>query len=130
MPGTVLKEKTGEIWLIEIAFVLGWAVLNYRVKQAVWLWAHTRVGRARFVYDPTVAQYAWLALGNYAILVFTLGLGWPWTQLRTGRFYARHLWLEGTANMGRVRPAGRNPAGVSAAGEDYSAMFGLDLDLG
>jgi len=129
-PGTTLKAWVGEFWLVGTAVASGWAVINYRVKQAVWLWAHTRVGRARFVYDPTVAQYAWLVLGNYAIFVLTLGLGWSWTQLRTGRFYARHLWLEGTANFGRVRPAGRNLAKVSAAGEDYSAMFGLDLDLG
>lgn len=111
-----------------VAFL--WVTIWYPLVVARWMWAHTRFGSARFEWTPTWAQFAWWQVGNYFLLLVTLGLGWPWTQVRTGRFYARHLRIVGDPRLGTVRQASAESLAASAAGEDYSAMFGLDLDLG
>jgi uncharacterized membrane protein YjgN (DUF898 family) len=96
-------------------------------RKRRYFWDHTTVGAARFRYTATGGALLWLVLGNVLILVLTLGLAWPWAQVRSARFTARNLTLVGPLDLESIQQDAR---AASATGEGLAGLLdagGLDL---
>jgi uncharacterized membrane protein YjgN (DUF898 family) len=61
------------------------------------------VGDIRFQTQIRGGQMFALLIPNLLLLIFTLGLGFPYVILRTARYVARHLVITGDVEMARVR---------------------------
>ena len=67
-------------------------------------------------------------VGNLVLLVVTLGLAWPWVQVRKARFFAN--------NTAAIAPDGLHAvvddehARQSALGEELGDAFDMEMDVG
>jgi uncharacterized membrane protein YjgN (DUF898 family) len=68
-----------------------------------------------------------LILGNLLIIVFTLGLGFAWTQVRTMNFIANNIELEGNIDLDSISQT--EEEFTDATGEDVSDFLDLDITL-
>ena len=69
-----------------------------------------------------------LYVGNVLAIVATLGLAVPWAVVRTLRYRAACLCMEGEGSLDAFA-APRGAQAVSATGEELGEMFALDLSL-
>jgi len=69
-----------------------------------------------------------LYVGNVLAIVATLGLAVPWAVVRTLRYRAACLRMEGEGSLDAFA-APRGAQAVSATGEELGEMFALDLSL-
>lgn len=75
-----------------------------------YLVTHSRAGNVLFATAITTRQMWGFLVLNYLIVVFTLGLGWPWVMHRTLKLIAAQLWLYGAPDGANIRqPADRGP---------------------
>lgn len=95
-PGDEAAMHWGIVSFILIGMIAcALAYLNYLVvfwRQAV---GKTSFGVIRFSFHPTRRQVVGLFLGNWLIIILTLGLLAPIAWLRKGTFLARHLTING-----------------------------------
>jgi len=95
-PGDEAAMHWGIVSVILIGMVAcALAYLNYLIifwRQAV---GKTSFGTIRFSFHPTRRQVVGLFLGNWLIIILTLGLLAPLAWLRKGNFLARHLTING-----------------------------------
>ncbi len=104
------------------SFGIGWAwwsALRHR-----YYWAHTTYAGARFRCTVTGRQLLWLWVGNFLIIVPTIGLGMSWAMLRTLKFWTEHIELAGEADMDSVR---QDVRATSALGESFADFLGFDF---
>jgi hypothetical protein len=67
-------------------------------------------------FHATGAEYARIWLGNLLLMVFTLGLAWPWVYRRREQFFLRHTQVGGHRLDFRLSPKVMWPrAGMTAA---------------
>ncbi len=64
---------------------------------------YTRFDGAQFNLDASAGSIIWLSVVNILILLFTLGIGWPYINQRTVRFVIDRLSLEGLIDVDRIR---------------------------
>ncbi len=64
---------------------------------------YTRFDGAQFNLDASAGSIIWLSVVNIFILIFTLGIGWPYINQRTVRFVIDRLSLEGLIDVDRIR---------------------------
>jgi uncharacterized membrane protein YjgN (DUF898 family) len=80
---------------------------------------YTRFDGAQFNLDASAGSVIWLAVVNILILIFTLGIGWPYINQRTVRFVVDRLSLEGFIDVDRIRqsqvPLDRRGEGLADA---------------
>lgn len=93
-----------------------------------YVYSHIKLGPDRLTLDMSNGDYIRLQLGNLLLVVFTLGIGAAWAKVRTARFYAQHLSLQGTLDPATaVASAGED---TSASGAGMEALMDMDLDWG
>lgn len=78
------------------------------------------LGDVRFGHRASVLGLLWLYVGNVLILVFTLGLGLPFTQVRLFRFMVHRLTAEGTLDVSTIN---QNPDAGPKMGEGLADAF-------
>ena len=66
-----------------------------------------------------------LLVVNLLIIVFTLGLGYAWAEMRTMRFYADHIVFSGNLNLDAVQQT--EDVYTNAMGDDMLSFFDIDL---
>ncbi|WP_136667212.1 YjgN family protein [Flavobacterium sp. H122] len=66
-----------------------------------------------------------LTLVNVIILMFTLGLGYAWVQMRTFKYIASNIQLEGTIDLDNIHQT--EAAYKDATGEDIGDMLDMDF---
>jgi uncharacterized membrane protein YjgN (DUF898 family) len=104
------------------------------VAGPLFLWYHARVYRFQAEHtslenltfampDLTGWRIFRLILGNYLIIMFSLGLLMPLTTQRTMRFWVRHTQLEGHIDLDRIAQAERGPG----TGEGLAGFFDIDV---
>jgi uncharacterized membrane protein YjgN (DUF898 family) len=75
-----------------------------------YLVSHSRAGNVLFATAITTWQMWGFLVLNYLIVVFTLGLGWPWVMHRTLRLISGQLWLYGAPDGSTIaQPPDRGP---------------------
>jgi uncharacterized membrane protein YjgN (DUF898 family) len=107
---------------------LGLCWFWYLARRRRYFWEHTTFGAARFRNTTRGGPLLWLMLGNFILLIVTLGLGWPWAQVRSARFLARNLSLVGALDLDTIQQDAR---AASATGEGLAGLLDVGtLDLG
>jgi len=66
-----------------------------------------------------------LTLGNLLIIVFTLGLGFAWVEIRTNKYYTENIKLSGDIDLDSLQQT--EDVYTDATGEDAVDFFDIDL---
>lgn len=93
------------------------------------LWAGTRSQRTRFRSDLPFKRLLWITVVNWFLIALTLGLYWPFAQVRTAkvRLEAMAFQVKGDVDTWMARAEARRHGGVfgDAAGD----FVGIDMGL-
>lgn len=117
---------SGLLALLPLALYL--FVLAYvpaRTANAVW--SASRLGEHRLQCDLPVAGYLAVVVGNWLLIVATLGLAIPWARVRMARFRAEHFALAVSGSLDDFVTS--EQARVAALGDEASELFDLDVSL-
>jgi uncharacterized membrane protein YjgN (DUF898 family) len=127
-----IARGAGHPWIGNVCIVLTLPALGlcwiwYLARKRRFFWDHTYFGQARF--RSTVAGGALLGLYvvNALLLVSTLGLAWPWIQVRNIRFAFRYLSVDGPLELERIQQQAQF---ASATGEGLAGFLDTGFDLG
>jgi len=105
--------------------VWGIVGLIYKAFRLRFHWGHTSFGPAKFRSTLRGRQLVKLWVVNILMLVFTLGLAWPWVHIRTMRLKLENLMVTEDPAIDDIE---QELSQVNAAGEQ-AADF-LDFDFG
>lgn len=125
----VLAKTLHQPWLLILVYPLMFLPqAAYTVALTNLTYDHVAMGELRFTSDMQVASYAWLLLSNMLLLLFTLGLAWPWIMVRLARYRLEHMAMVAApaAVDEIVGVAGENP---SAFGEEAAEFLDFDISL-
>ncbi|MDH5669125.1 MAG: YjgN family protein, partial [Nitrospira sp.] len=84
------------------ALVFRLLLFPYSVTEQRYFWEQTSIGSAGFHLPITTWPFLKLKLGNFFLMVCTMGLAWPWITIRNIRFITDRLTLVGTENFDAV----------------------------
>ena len=119
------------VWRIIGAFALSYLVLAlilpllwtiYSAKEMRYFADCTRFDGAQFKLDATAWAIARLWIGNFLLLIFTLGLAVPFIAQRTVRFVFSRLRLEGAVDIARIQ---QSTAAMPKRGEGLADAFDI-----
>lgn len=99
----------------------------FQAARQRYMWSHTTFGSARFQATMTGRDLCELRLTNLFLLVFTLGLAWPWVQTRNLQFLYFHVGLQGPLDLKQVVQEANT---ASPMGEELAGFFDTGFDLG
>lgn len=108
-------------------FILyGLAGLFYRagVRNVAWS-AAVLDGRHQLVSDLSRPRYAWIAISNVIVTVFTLGLMRPWAAVRLARYVNEHSGIRINGDPGEILSS--IEASGAAISAEYMDMEGFDF---
>lgn len=98
-----------------------------RVRSANLIWNHATLDRMSFSSNLKILPYFWLVAVNLLLLVFTLGLYWPWARVRLARYRASCLALRADESLDSfVAGEGSNSGAV---GDEVSELMDFDIAL-
>lgn len=125
----IAQMMSGAVF-IAIILSIGWIMLVRSYYHAALMREKMRgmtLGKMRFKCTATGFDVLKLRLGNLLIIVFTLGLGFPFVIQRRMRFMADKVIVGGDLDDAQMMQAAREKG---AAGEGLDDLFGIDADLG
>jgi uncharacterized membrane protein YjgN (DUF898 family) len=117
-------------WLLFIFLVFPTLYLMafwYAARQERYVVGHTTWRSARMNSTLRGRDILWLMLTNFALIVFTLGVGLPWARLREVRLYCRTTTLE---NFTGFEPVRQRTMAATATGESIGSLLEVDSDVG
>ncbi|OQX06177.1 MAG: hypothetical protein BWK76_26555 [Desulfobulbaceae bacterium A2] len=127
------RVQTPEIVFFSLGFPVALVLLNallvrpfLQVRLANLTWNATSLQGHRFISSQSFASYWRVAAGNLVLLIFTLGLYWPWAKVREADYRLRHLAFAAPDLEGFV---GLATPDNSAVGEEITDVFDLDFSL-
>ncbi len=91
------------------------------------VWNHTRLDDHRFVAELKTGAWLQLQLVNLAAIVGTVGLLYPWAQIRSVRYALAHLQFQPAGPLEKTERLGRDEG--NALGESAGELFGMDFGL-
>ena len=97
-----------------------WAI--YTAKEMRTFANYTRFDGAQFKLNATTGGIIWLTLVNLLLLVFTLGIAWPFIVQRNIRFLIDRLSLEGAIDIDRIQ---QSMAALPTRGEGLADAFDI-----
>jgi uncharacterized membrane protein YjgN (DUF898 family) len=109
-------------WLFAL-LTLGFGYFHYKARELAYFACHTRCDGVGFRFDPTGWQLFRFWYVNMVLLVATLGLAYPFVQLRQARFVARHLAIIGQPKFEQIR---RLPVDSPVIGEGLADAVDID----
>lgn len=117
----------GVLAVIFIAYITGIVGLRAFVASRVrnLVWNHSSLGARRFRSTVRARQLAWLMLGNLVATIATLGLFWPFAQVRLARYLAESVSVEGDLAFGDFVSTTSPEEG--AVGDEVSGFFDFDI---
>lgn len=110
---------------ILVSFSLVGQVMRTMLQQRVW--SKAALNEHQFDSSMGFGDAVKLHLGNLALLVVTLGIGWAWVKVRTARFRIDNLTLHAQGGLAGIGAAAA-PAG-GAVGDELAEMFDFDFAL-
>jgi uncharacterized membrane protein YjgN (DUF898 family) len=114
------------IAVILTPLTLGLYWLWYSAQRENYYWSRTSIAAGRFRCTLTGWKILKLYSGNLLLLIFTLGVGWPWILMRTARLRLENLFLEGPLDLAAMRQDAR---AATATGEGYADFLGVDFGI-
>jgi uncharacterized membrane protein YjgN (DUF898 family) len=121
-PGATRGLVLGILWAVVVLVLSiagGWLAASTYL-EAEWLdhmIRHTRLGPVALAGRIGWGSLLRLRVGNFALLLVTLGLGWPFIAQRTLRFLCRRIEVHGTAALDDIvqQPGAQRPRGEGLA---------------
>ncbi len=98
-----------------------------RVRTTNLIWNRVTLERISFSSSMEVFPYFRLIAGNLALMVLTLGLFWPWAQVRLARYRANCMALQLPGSLDGFI-AGET-ANAPAVGDEISELMDMDIAL-
>jgi uncharacterized membrane protein YjgN (DUF898 family) len=80
-----------------------WAI--YTAKELRTFANYTRFAGAQFHLNATTGSVIWLTVVNLLIIIFTLGIGWPYVQQRLVKFVIDRITVDGKIDIAQIRQA-------------------------
>lgn len=116
----IFNVAMGALSMVAVTLVLVIPFVRYRV--AFWrnLAAGTRFAGTSFGFTPAASGLFWLGLGNWLLVVLSLGILRPVAAWRTFRFACRHLSVDGEPDFGTIS---QGTAAAGRTGEGLAAVF-------
>jgi uncharacterized membrane protein YjgN (DUF898 family) len=106
--------------LLVPTFGLSW--FWYRAAEYRYLAAHTQLQGVRFSTTINGSDLLRLTLGNWLLLIVTLGLAYPFTILRKARVVSLHMQMIGDFAYARIL---QNEQYLPVSGEGLAGVFGM-----
>jgi len=98
------------------------AIRNHRYNA-------TSIGSGvRFLSTTSTWSLWWLNLSNLFLLIITLGFAYPYTKIRTARYFAKHTLVKVTGGLESFTENER--AKLKAMGEEMADAFDVEFDIG
>ena len=104
-----------------------WPWFYLQAARQRYFWNHTTFNEARFFSTVSAWKIFELRLGHLLLLLSTLGLAWPWVQVRNLQFFYYYTGLHGSINFHRVE---QDALDASPTGEELAGFFDTGFDLG
>lgn len=117
-------------FLSSLAVYLGiWISSCYMIAaRRNYLFSQTQIGGfAQLHSNVRLLSYMGLLLTNLLLIIFTLGLGIPFAQIRHARFMANATQVSGDLSLDQVR--GHQQSGGSAIAEQVAQAFDINLGI-
>ena len=108
-----------------ILLALPWSYLNAEKQR--FFWNHTGFRNGRCHSTVEFDTWLWLKLGNFVLLVCSLGLAWPWARVRNIQYTYQQHSLYGPFDLQGIF---QNPTDASATGDEAAGLFDAGFDLG
>jgi uncharacterized membrane protein YjgN (DUF898 family) len=121
----IFGRSVGALILSVLTLGVYWFWFNAYLQR--YFWAHTQIGGGTFKFTATGGQWFGLWITNLLLVVVSLGLAFPWVVIRTRKFIADHLFLEGHVNLDKVV---QDMKVSGALGEEALDAFDIPLDIG
>jgi uncharacterized membrane protein YjgN (DUF898 family) len=106
-PSEIIGKIVVGIFGLFLAFSLVipalWAI--YTAKELRTFANYTRFAGAQFHLDATTGSVIWLTVVNLLIIIFTLGIGWPFVQQRLVKFVIDRMTVDGKVDIAQIRQA-------------------------
>jgi uncharacterized membrane protein YjgN (DUF898 family) len=121
-----MKEIAGYIalaalvlfFLFMLVIPMLWAI--YTAKELRTFATYTRFDGVPFTLNATTGSVIWLTVINLLLIVFTLGIAWPFVQQRTVKFAVDRMKLDGLVDVDRIR---QSSAKMDTRGEGLADAF-------
>lgn len=122
---TVSPAATATIGLIALAAYLAYAVISawYRASQINHFAAHTHFEGASFRSSVTAGGLVWLTVGNFLLIVLSLGVLTAVAQVRSARYYVEHLAIDGPIALDAIAQGADH---CITKGEGLAQAFDVD----
>ena len=117
-------ENIGYLIFVVGFIVLGIYWLKFFALRHNHYWNHTKFVTARFNLNMNERDFVKLHVINYILLIFTLGIAYPFVEIRNIRFLLERLKLQGELDLVSIQQDARTP---SALGEEVASFFDIDL---
>jgi uncharacterized membrane protein YjgN (DUF898 family) len=117
--------EVGTVVVIALMTLLLYSIISawYRAGVMNHFAAHTHFEGASFRGTATAGGLIWLAVSNFCLTVFTLGILSPLAQVRTARYTAQNTVLEGAIPLAAI---GQRAASGGKTGEGLAQAFDFD----
>jgi uncharacterized membrane protein YjgN (DUF898 family) len=121
----IFGRSVGALILSVLTLGVYWFWFNAYLQR--YFWSHTQMAGGTFKFTATGGQWFGLWFTNLLLLIVSLGLAFPWIVLRTRKFIADHLTLEGYVNLDKVV---QDMKVSGALGEEALDAFDVPIDIG
>lgn len=99
------------------------AFLTARLRNTVW--NATSAGGFTFTSSLKTAPLLWITITNLVATIATVGLFWPFAQVRLTRYLAQGISMRGVMDFGAV--SATDAADEAAIGEEVAGLFDFDI---
>jgi len=101
---------------------LGMSWFWYRAAEYRYIAEHTQLQGVRFCSTISGGELLRLTVGNWLLLIFTVGLAYPLIIVRTARALSTHLRMDGDFDYARIVQSHQD---VPVTGEGLVGVFGM-----
>ena len=93
------------------------------------VFSHTKLDNVVSLFSSvTTGRLFVLFLGNFLLIIFTLGLAYPWVAVRIAHYFARNSQVHTSGDF--THYISQQQEKQSALGEELGDIFDVDMDLG
>ena len=119
----------GLFLLYVLMLIIGFFLLAYHTSlMRNYLWNNTAIdNRVKLESTVSATSLCLLLTSNFLLIVFTLGLAYPWTQVRSARFYANHTAINADSLDGFLSEQIQYQSSI---GEEIGEALDVDIGLG
>lgn len=127
VPLVLAFNMNNPLILLLLPFTIAPPWIWFLAKKQRFFWNHTRLGEAHFLSTLSPRAFLNLYVGNFLLLIVTLGFAWPWTTIRSIQYQLDNLSLIGPTNLDDIAQE-RSAAAVTGEGLANSLDSGFELD--